>query len=75
MADKHSIKAIQEIAGLGRVTTIKVKEYAKANGLMTESGRITEAGSDDLEYRERKTDHAQYLAVSEDLARIVKDSY
>ena len=73
MKEKYSTKALQEMDGLGFVTTVGLKALAKILGFMTEDGKITETGMEHFEYRHKKTTGSEYLATSKEFAeRYVK---
>ena len=69
MAEKYPIKAIQENKQYRAVTTVGIKKYFQNLGMMTADGNITAAGDAYAEYRKRKTDGVEYLAITKGIAR------
>lgn len=75
MSEKFSLKALKEKTEFKGLTINKVKEFAKATGMIDENGKITEKGVPHLEVKHRKTDMADYLAITENFARLVNEHF
>lgn len=68
MAELYGVKQLHEKKII--TTTAKdIKEYAKQKGLMDELGKITEKGKGQIGYKYRKSDGAEFIAITEELGR------
>lgn len=68
MAEMYGVKQLHDMKIIA-TTARNIKEYAKQHGLMDELGKITEKGKEHISYKHRKYDGAEYIAITEQLAR------
>lgn len=73
MSEKYSVKALQGM-GFPCLTGKQVMKLLRETGRIDERDEVTEKGSADVEFRHRKDDGAPYVAISEDLAKIINNT-